>query len=104
MRRVQHDDLSINFDEWLRSRIGATVSNGGHDSDEERELRIALRAVELYANRHPRPPQVNQKQAAEMLGVSARTVHNMIRFGTLRLNRCGLVSIEEVDKLLASES
>lgn len=35
-----------------------------------------------------------------MLGVSARTVHNMIRFGTLSLNRCGLISIEDVDKLL----
>jgi len=109
MQRNLHGDLSINFDEWLRSRIGAFVSNGGdksadHGVDEDRELRVALRAVELYANRHPRPPQVNQKQAAEMLGVSARTVHNMISFGTLKLNRCGLVSIEEVDRLLAIRS
>lgn len=66
MRRNQHDDLSINFDEWLRLRISTIVSEGGdrsaaHDIDEEREVRFALRAVELYANRHPRPPQVNQK-------------------------------------------
>jgi hypothetical protein len=109
MQRNQHEDLSINFDEWLRSRITAIFSRGGdksaaHDIDEERELRIALRAVELYANRHPRPPQVNQKQAAEMLGLSARTVHNMISCGTLRLNRCGLVSIEEVDRALSIKS
>ncbi|WP_257130102.1 helix-turn-helix domain-containing protein [Burkholderia sp. RF4-BP95] len=106
MQRNQHDDLSINFDEWLRSRIGTIKRKGvdhagAHGTDEARELRIALRAVELYADRHPRPAQVNQKQAAEMLGVSARTVHNMIKFGTLRLNRCGLIPIEEVDKLLA---
>ncbi|KFG92362.1 hypothetical protein GQ56_0137695 [Burkholderia paludis] len=68
--------------------------------DEDRELRIALRAVELYAGRHPRPAQVNQKQAAEMLGVSARTVHNMIKAGTLRLNRCGMMPIEQVDAAL----
>lgn len=109
MQRNLREDLSINFDEWLRSRISTIVSRGGdksaaHDIDKDRELRVALRAVELYANRHPRPPQVNQKQAAEMLGVSARTVHNMISFGTLRLNRCGLVSIEEVDRLLATRS
>ncbi|KWA68363.1 hypothetical protein WL28_19965 [Burkholderia ubonensis] len=72
--------------------------------DEARELRTALRAIELYASRHPRPVQVNQKQAAEMLGISARTVHNMIKFGTLRLNRCGLIPIEEVDKLIAIDS
>ncbi|KVH52971.1 hypothetical protein WS89_31120 [Burkholderia sp. MSMB1072] len=82
--------------------MGATVSDGGRDNDEERELRIALRAVELYANRHPRPPQVNQKQAPEMLRVSARTMHNLIRSEALRLNRCGLVSIEDVDQLLAA--
>lgn len=37
-----------------------------------------------------------------MLGVSPRTVHNMIKFGTLKLNRCGLIAIEDVDKLLAA--
>ncbi|WP_244100116.1 DNA-binding protein [Burkholderia ambifaria] len=109
MQRNLNEDLSINFDEWLRSRIEAISSKGANtsftrDVDEDRELRIALRAVELYANRHPRPLQVNQKQAAEMLGISARTVHNMISFGTLRLNRCGLVSIEEVDRALSIKS
>lgn len=64
------------------------------------ELTIARRAVQLYAETHPRPPQVNQKQAAEMLGVSARTVHNMIKAGTLKLNRCGMIPIEQIDAVL----
>lgn len=64
------------------------------------DLQIALLAVQLYAERHPRPPQVNQKQAAEMLGVSPRTVHNMLRAGILKLNRCGLIPIEQIDSAL----
>ncbi|KVU10699.1 hypothetical protein WK62_05405 [Burkholderia ubonensis] len=64
------------------------------------ELTIARRAVQLYAETHPRPPQVNQKQAAEMLGVSARTVHNMIKAGTLKLNRCGMIPIDQIDAVL----
>ncbi|MCO4881574.1 helix-turn-helix domain-containing protein [Paraburkholderia caribensis] len=68
--------------------------------DDLRILRIAERAVQLYAERHPRPCQVNQKQAAEMLGVSARTVYNMIRAGTLKLNKCGMIPIEMIDMVL----
>jgi len=66
--------------------------------------RIAARAVERFALAHPRPTQVTQQQAAEMLGVSPRTVHNYIRAGRLRLNRCGLVPIEEVDLMRVSPS
>lgn len=61
------------------------------------ELEIATRAVQRYAEQHPRPTQVNQKQAAEMLGVSARTVHNMLKAGLLRLNKCGMIPIELID-------
>ncbi|WP_232441771.1 helix-turn-helix domain-containing protein [Burkholderia ubonensis] len=105
MQRNLNEDLLINFDEWLRSRMEALKGEGAEtscarDIGEARELRIALLAVEMYASRHPRPAQVNQKQAAEMLGVSARTVHNMIKFGTLKLNRCGLIPIDLVDALL----
>jgi predicted DNA-binding protein (UPF0251 family) len=64
------------------------------------DLRIALLTVQLYAERHPRPSQVNQKQAAEMLGVSPRTVYNLIKFGALKLNRCGLIPIEQIDLVL----
>lgn len=69
------------------------------DSIRDRELRIATQAVRLYAETHPRPTQVTQQQAAEILGVSPRTVRNYISDGKLRLNRCGYLPIEAVDKL-----
>lgn len=61
--------------------------------------RVAFRAVQLYAETHPRPTQVTQAQAAEMLGVSRKTIYNYIRAGTLKLNKCGQVPIEAVDAL-----
>ena len=64
------------------------------------ETKAALKALELFAARHPRPAQVNQKQAADMLGVSTRTVYNMLKAGTLRLNKCGMISIEQIDAVL----
>lgn len=68
------------------------------------ELDIAVRAVQLYAERHPRPVQVTQTQAADMLGVSRWTVGKMLTAGKLRLNSCGLIPIELVDKLLEPHS
>ncbi len=65
------------------------------------ELDIALKAVEIYATRHPRPSQVSQKQACEMLGISQPTLRKLIKHGTLRLNECGLIPTTEVDRLLA---
>jgi excisionase family DNA binding protein len=41
------------------------------------------------------------KQAAEMLGVSQPTVRKIMHSGRLRFNKCGLIPIEQVDKLLA---
>lgn len=64
------------------------------------EIEMAVRAVQLYAERHPRPVQVNQKQAAEMIGVSSRTIYNMIKAGTLKLNKCGMIPIELIDAVL----
>lgn len=61
--------------------------------------RIALRAIQLYAERRPRPTQVTQAQAAEMLNVSRRTIYNYIRSGRLKLNRCGQLPIEAVDAM-----
>lgn len=63
---------------------------------------VALWAVRAYAESHPRPSQVTQKQAAEMLDLSDRTVRNMVRNGTIRLNACGFVPISEVDRVLAA--
>jgi hypothetical protein len=66
------------------------------------ELETALRAIEIFSARHPRPTQVNMTQAAEMLGLSRPTVRNLLKFGKLRLNGCGLIPIEQVDALLAA--
>ncbi len=63
-------------------------------------LRIAQHAIDLYASRSPRPNQVTITQAAEMLGLSRHTVSKMVKFGTLKLNRCGMIPIEQVDAAL----
>lgn len=64
------------------------------------EQDLIERAWTIYESRRPRPCQVNQKQAAEMLGVSPRTIYNMIRAGTLKLNKCGMIPIEMIDAAL----
>jgi DNA-binding transcriptional regulator LsrR (DeoR family) len=64
------------------------------------EIEIAERAVQLYAGRHPRPVQVTIGQAAEMLGLSRWTVSKMLRTGQFKLNKCGLIPIEQVDAVL----
>lgn len=60
-------------------------------------IAAAVAAVRLYAETHPRPTHVTQAQAADMLGVSRHTISRMIAAGSLRLNRFGLLPIEEVD-------
>lgn len=65
--------------------------------------RVAFRAVQLYAESHPRPTMVTQRQAAEMLGVSQKTIYNYIRAGHLKLNKCGQLPIEAVDRIRASQ-
>lgn len=64
------------------------------------ELEIATRAVQLYAETHPRPSHVTQLQAAEMLGLSRGTVCKLVKVGTLKLNKCGLIPIAEIDKAI----
>lgn len=63
---------------------------------------IAIAAMRLYAETHPRPPHVTQAQAAEMLGLSAPTVRRLVRSGVLRLNRAGMIPIGEIDRAVAS--
>ncbi|MCW0101202.1 helix-turn-helix domain-containing protein [Burkholderia pseudomallei] len=65
-------------------------------------ISLARRAVQLYAETHPRPTQVTQLQAAEMLGISRATVSRMVKAGQLKLNRCGMIPIELVDEARAS--
>lgn len=64
-------------------------------------INIAIKAVQLYAETHPRPPQVTQVQAAAMLDLSVSTVRRLIDYGTLRLNDCGLIPITQIDRALA---
>lgn len=64
-------------------------------------LTIAAKAVQIYAETHPRPPHVTQQQACEMLHKSHPTVRKMIRSGELRLNSAGMIPISEIDRVLA---
>ena len=64
------------------------------------EIQIAKRAVQLYAEQHPRPPHVTIIQAAEMLKLSRHTVSKMVKTGQIKLNKCGLIPIEQVDAAL----
>jgi excisionase family DNA binding protein len=64
-------------------------------------LALATKAVQMYSESHPRPVQVTQQQAAEMLGISRHTVAKLIRSGAIKLNKCGLITVTDVDALLA---
>lgn len=66
-------------------------------------LHIATKAVEIFAARHPRPPHVTITQAAEMLGKNRQTVSVMLTRYKIRLNKCGQIPIEAIDRLLASD-
>lgn len=66
-------------------------------------LEIAVKAVQLYAETHPRPPHVNQRQAAEMLHVSPPTVAAYLKAGKLKLNGAGLIPIGQIDALIATD-
>ena len=48
----------------------------------------------------PRPPHVNQAQAAEMLDLSPPTVKKLINSGKLRLNDAGLIPMADIDRLI----
>lgn len=65
------------------------------------EIEIALKAIQLYAEQHPRPSHVNQLQAAQMLGVSHVTVRKLIRAGEIKMNAIGQIPIVEIDRALA---
>jgi excisionase family DNA binding protein len=63
---------------------------------------VAYKAVQLYAETHPRPCHVTQVQAAEMIGVSRPTITRMIKAGQITLNKFGLIPINQIDKALAA--
>jgi Mn-dependent DtxR family transcriptional regulator len=64
------------------------------------ELEIALKAVQIYAEQHPRPHHVTKTQAAEMLGVSMPTMAKLIESGVVTMNRLGKIPIAEIDRAL----
>jgi excisionase family DNA binding protein len=61
------------------------------------------RGVATALSMHPRPSSVNFEQAAEMLGLSSKTVSNMVRQGRINLNKLGRISIAEIDRLLSAK-
>ena len=63
-------------------------------------LSIAAKAVQMYAETHPRPPHVSQVQAAAMLGVSKATVSRLVKAGLLMLNGAGLIQIGQIDLII----
>ena len=71
------------------------------DSD---AIDMAVRAVAIFAARHPRPAHVTITQAAEMLGRSRPTVRKLLVERKVRLNAVGSIPIEEVDRLLVSRT
>lgn len=70
---------------------------------EEQLARVLARGIRMYAEMHPRPTQVTQTQAAEILGVAPRTVRRYIRAGRLKLNGYGYLSIVDLDALLDTQ-
>ena len=61
-------------------------------------VEVAYKAVQLYAETHPRPSHVTQDQAADMLNVSVSTISRMVKSGRLKLNKFGKIPIEEIDR------
>ena len=62
--------------------------------------KAADKAIACYAASHPRPPHVNQVQAAAMLGVSRPTLCRMVKAGVFKLNACGMIPIGQIDRAL----
>lgn len=62
---------------------------------------LAVKAVEIYAARTPRPPHVTVTQAAEMLKVSRPTARRILTDARVGRNSAGMIPIEEVDRVLA---
>ena len=65
------------------------------------ELELVAKAIQTYAESHPRPVAVTQVQAATMLNVSKPTVCRMVKTGRIKLNALGQIPISEIDRLLA---
>jgi hypothetical protein len=69
--------------------------------DRREILEIAAAAVQHYAETHPRPSSVTQRDAAEMLGISEGTLRKLVRGGIYKLNALGRIPIHDIDRSLA---
>lgn len=102
MRCKFEGEVTFDANQYAHIAHGPASSNAAVIFNEAEALKIALKAVQLYAEQHPRPPHVTMSQAAEMLHLSRSTVSKIMRTGKLRYNACGLIPIEQVDQLLAA--
>lgn len=66
------------------------------------DIDVALKAVQLYAETHPRLSLATHGQAAEMAGVSPATISRMVKAGQLKLNKFGKIPVAEIDRALAA--
>jgi hypothetical protein len=83
-------------DFYGNANLGNTISI----MNEQILQQVAFNAVRLYAETHPRPLQVTQRQAAEMLDKSEVTISRMVKAGTIKLNGAGMIPISEIDRVL----
>lgn len=67
-------------------------------------VQLAVMAVKIYAESHPRPLQVNKMQAAQMLNIHHHTVTSLVKSGVIKLNSCGLIPMSEIDNALLSRA
>lgn len=68
----------------------------------EDAIEIAFKAVQLYAEAHPRPSSLTISQAAEMLGISRKTLSSRLKNGWVSVNSLGRIPTSEVDRLLST--
>lgn len=59
----------------------------------------AIRVAAMFADKAAlRPLHVNQSQAAEMLNLSVSTISRMVKAGNIRLNKCGMIPIDQLEE------
>ena len=72
------------------------------NANDASKFEIAAKAVQMYAETHPRPSQVTQDQAAEMVGVSPATISRMVKSGNIKLNKFGRIPVSEIDRAISA--
>ena len=60
---------------------------------------VAEALLKMPKSDQPRPLHVTQKQAAQITGLSTKTISRMLKSGSLTLNAAGLIPILQIDRL-----